>query len=973
MSKRIISILTILVMVVGLIGVLQIEDTSNIVTALSETVINRPTCLSSLEVIEFDRYTGNLGDSCFFNLGDSEERNGNFGANGEIYRNGIDAWLARWNYESEISWVKNVYKLSSKYNLLTGHIGLIYDTKNNIGYNISNFDTTVYFYNGDKLLKSYRITNDDYKKDISVNVSNVDELTIFVKDNVAVCGGTSFAFYNMYFDNNESTGDIIDENEFIKEHLNFIGSTSNNTYNYLLDYCDLSEISLRDYGEMKDEYDMWRTIRGKILDNPYEITLADMIISESSAKGQIDSFELNLYSEQRTIINDFMKLIEGKTSVSKDEKNKIQNLFETKDFSDNKTYQLCQKIFGELITENELKTFFQTYDTSNKFMSLLGDGQKIVDSIIDLINYSSILQAYNNTSEEFKLVLIQMDQYCQIGNLGLDYAIMQYLTCEDNYDIRDKIVGKVAGNTIEVGIDLFEYSITKKVGNFLLDNMDLSGVSATVASNILSFIEGMKIGYDIGVAIDNILFNTDNVSDAYVNAYAAATTTHYCKLVLEGNASKLTSNQTIENAKLFCQSFNMFKHLQVDVANKMIRYFAANEQGLISKVFKNGEYEYLIYRWQVLKLNWTIVNCHDESTVATKTKNITIACPVNINIYDQYENSILQIKDDKILYSSEKVVATIRNNIKYITLPDSNYKIEITANDEGTMTYSIANYNFEINPIETVIYNDIKLQKGTIFDGNIIEGDELKEYDYALSTKDGKVDCNSLVFKENDKTNIESIILNIDKLNLTIGQTYILKATISPENASVKTVTWYSENPSITTVNEYGEINAKSIGETTIVCESIDGKVVQKCKINVSNNSSLNTKITTIKSLTTKFPKIVTKANTKSTAIKKAKIKNLNAKAKGKKITVSWKKIKIAKGYQVQAATNKKFKKKKIVFDKKTKNKKITIKGNKIKKNRIYYIRVRAYTTNKNADGKPKYTYSKWTKKKVKNYKYNTK
>ena len=101
------------------------------------------------------------------------------------------------------------------------------------------------------------------------------------------------------------------------------------------------------------------------------------------------------------------------------------------------------------------------------------------------------------------------------------------------------------------------------------------------------------------------------------------------------------------------------------------------------------------------------------------------------------------------------------------------------------------------------------------------------------------------------------------------------------------------------------------------------------------------------------------------TTIKKAKIKNLNAEAKGKKITVSWKKIKNAKGYQVQAATNKKFKKKQIVFDKKTKKKKITIKGNKIKKNRIYYIRVRAYTTGKNANGKPKYTYSKWTKKKV--------
>ncbi len=124
---------------------------------------------------------------------------------------------------------------------------------------------------------------------------------------------------------------------------------------------------------------------------------------------------------------------------------------------------------------------------------------------------------------------------------------------------------------------------------------------------------------------------------------------------------------------------------------------------------------------------------------------------------------------------------------------------------------------------------------------------------------------------------------------------------------------------------------------------------------------------------TTKSPQkslqITTKSNTKSpspTAIKKAKIKNLKAKAKGKKITVNWKKINNAKGYQIQTTTNMKFKKKQIIFDKKTKKKKITLKGNKIKKNRIYYIRVRAYTTEKNVKGKPKYTYSKWTKKKVK-------
>ena len=89
-----------------------------------------------------------------------------------------------------------------------------------------------------------------------------------------------------------------------------------------------------------------------------------------------------------------------------------------------------------------------------------------------------------------------------------------------------------------------------------------------------------------------------------------------------------------------------------------------------------------------------------------------------------------------------------------------------------------------------------------------------------------------------------------------------------------------------------------------------------------------------------------------------SKVKLTSAKnGKGKKLTVKWKKVTGAKGYQLQYAMNKKFKKKKSVQTKKTK---YTIK--KLKKKKTYYIRVRAYKMN----GRKK-VYGKWSKvKKVK-------
>lgn len=160
-------------------------------------------CITKRECVDYGWYTGNMGDSCLFSLdkqgiyNDNADnsgyyRNGNIGLDGTEYNNGFEAWIARWNPTAEISWAYATYKLEGKYKKLTGKTSLIQSA------NTNNFNTTVYFYNGDTLLQSYVLKNDDYEKDIDVDVTGVDELKILVKDNVAVKGGTSFALYDMF-------------------------------------------------------------------------------------------------------------------------------------------------------------------------------------------------------------------------------------------------------------------------------------------------------------------------------------------------------------------------------------------------------------------------------------------------------------------------------------------------------------------------------------------------------------------------------------------------------------------------------------------------------------------------------------------------------------------------------------------------------------------------------------------------------
>lgn len=161
-------------------------------------------CLEDMPIIGFGQYDGNQGDSTIFNLnrkglsryneGEIFYGYGNIGLNGEVFQNGFEAWIARWNYTAEISWAYAIFDIGGNYNTLTGKTSLV------DSYNTTNFDTTVYFYDGETLLASYRLTNTDYKKDIEVDVTGVKELKLYVKDNVAVSGGTSFAIYDLFFD-----------------------------------------------------------------------------------------------------------------------------------------------------------------------------------------------------------------------------------------------------------------------------------------------------------------------------------------------------------------------------------------------------------------------------------------------------------------------------------------------------------------------------------------------------------------------------------------------------------------------------------------------------------------------------------------------------------------------------------------------------------------------------------------------------
>ena len=85
------------------------------------------------------------------------------------------------------------------------------------------------------------------------------------------------------------------------------------------------------------------------------------------------------------------------------------------------------------------------------------------------------------------------------------------------------------------------------------------------------------------------------------------------------------------------------------------------------------------------------------------------------------------------------------------------------------------------------------------------------------------------------KVKVKKLALNRTSVSLTKkGQTYQLKATASPSNATTKSVTWKSSNTKVVTVNSAGKLTAVGNGSATITATAKDGsKKKVTCKVTV--------------------------------------------------------------------------------------------------------------------------------------------
>ncbi|MBU2951016.1 family 16 glycosylhydrolase [Tamlana agarivorans] len=89
----------------------------------------------------------------------------------------------------------------------------------------------------------------------------------------------------------------------------------------------------------------------------------------------------------------------------------------------------------------------------------------------------------------------------------------------------------------------------------------------------------------------------------------------------------------------------------------------------------------------------------------------------------------------------------------------------------------------------------------------------------------------------NTTIKVTGVTLSNSNLSLNVGDSKTLSATILPQNASNKNVTWSAGNTAIISINQNGQIQALKDGTTTVQVKTTDGNFSASCNITVNSNN----------------------------------------------------------------------------------------------------------------------------------------
>ncbi|MDO5331745.1 MAG: Ig-like domain-containing protein, partial [Bacillota bacterium] len=163
-----------------------------------------------------------------------------------------------------------------------------------------------------------------------------------------------------------------------------------------------------------------------------------------------------------------------------------------------------------------------------------------------------------------------------------------------------------------------------------------------------------------------------------------------------------------------------------------------------------------------------------------------------------------------------------------VTLDQETISLEI--GQDQTLVATVAPDNATNKAIS---WSSNKESVATVVDGKVTAV-AVGEAIITVTTEDGNKTDTCTVTVTEPTVHVTSVSLDEESIYLDIGQDQTLFATVAPDDATNKSLTWASSDEGVATVDEGGKVTAVGEGKATITVTSVDGSKTDTCEVSVS-------------------------------------------------------------------------------------------------------------------------------------------
>lgn len=457
-------------------------------------------------------------------------------------------------------------------------------------------------------------------------------------------------------------------------------------------------------------------------DNYYEIVVGDLLIDilNVNQTGNI-SLLPKVVTEYNSVINSVISTI---NTIVYDDYGEALDISETaidkfiktskyRDdgvYAENVVFQAIQKTCGNTANAEKINKAFAAADKTKQVCKFLNFGLDTINSIIDFTNRISVFNAYNDASNSFKAVFEKLYESIPTSEIKMREAIKDYINYADNgFTMTAEIIEAYGDLSKKVGTD----AITTYLGKSFMDltsgmvcewigSITLSS-GATFASTaafatVQAAFGGFLTGAAIGLCLTDLCCNSSEKAAEMGKIIAMSEYTPYIIETVQYYENNLRTNKNDYAVELFEHAFALHKASQVYITRHTIKALEIKRDSIIENLFdREGEYEQVITDTLSIKSQLENMFCHSNDTTASivrRTKVIAIKCPVDVLVYDENGNLVVEIRNNTLVYCADGIGVCISESQKYICVPAENeYEVKIVSTGEGTMDYIVYEYD----------------------------------------------------------------------------------------------------------------------------------------------------------------------------------------------------------------------------------------------------------------------------------------